>query len=133
MMRNQKGFIALISVLIIGAVVLVISIGLSLRSIGETNMALNEESSNRAASLSDACAENALLKLKTNLSYTGGETVTVQSGLTCQILTISGSGNINRTIQTQSTVSGYTSKTQVIVTQVRPNTVISSWEKVSDF
>lgn len=133
MLANQSGFIALISILIIGAVILTISIGLSLRSIGETNMALNEELSNRAAALSNACAEDALLKLKTNLSYAGGETIAVQSGLDCQILAVLGSGNTNRAIQTQSTVSGYTAKSQVIVSQVRPVTIISSWEKVSDF
>lgn len=132
MKNNQKGFVALISILIIGAIVLTISIGLSLRSIGETNMSLGEQESHRALALANLCAEQALMKLENTLNYAGGEPVTIGSK-SCDILTISGSGNFNRTIKTQSVVSGYTKKVRVEVSQISPTMQITSWEEVSDF
>lgn len=131
-MKNQEGFIALISVLIIGAIVLAISIGLSLRSIGETNMSLAEQESHKALALANLCAEQALMKLESTLNYAGNETVPVDEEF-CDILAISGSGNFNRTIQTQSTVSNYTKKVLVVVSQISPAMQITSWEEVSDF
>ena len=130
--NNQEGFIALISILIIGAIMLAISIGLSLRSIGETNMSLAEQESHRALALANLCAEQALMKLESTLDYAGGEPITIGSE-SCDILTISGSGNFNRTVKTQSAVSGYTKKVRVEVSQISPTMQITSWEEVGDF
>lgn len=128
----NQGFIALISIIIIGAVILAVTIGLSLRSIGETDMALSGELSNRALALADACAEDALLKLKNDLNYSGNESIII-GGESCDILAIGGSGNFNRTINTQSAVSGYTKKIKVEVPQISPAMEIASWEEVADF
>jgi len=131
-MNNQEGFIALISILIIGAVVLVISIGLSLRSIGETDMSLGEQESHRALALANLCAEQALMKFESTLNYSGSESIIIGNE-SCDILAVSGSGNLNRTIQTQSTVSNYTRKVQVVVSQISPTMQLTSWEEVADF
>lgn len=133
MRKNQEGFIALTSILIVGAIVLTISIGLSLRSIGETNMSLGEQLSNRASGLAHACAEDALLKLKNDLNYSGNETVIIDRSDSCDILAIEGSGNTDRTIKTQAMFSGFTRKVKVVISQVNPTTQITSWEEVSDF
>lgn len=132
MIRNQQGFIALISVLIIGAVVLVISIGLSLRSVGETNMALSEQESHRALALANLCAEQALMKLESVLNYAGNESIIVGSE-SCTIRPVTGSGNLNRTVETQSTVSGYTKKVRVVVSRISPTIQITSWGEIADF
>jgi len=131
-MKNQGGFIALISILILGAMMLVISIGVSLRSIGETDMALSEQESHRALALANLCAEQALMKLESILSYSGNESIIIGSE-SCDILAISGSGNFTRTVKTQSTVSGHTKKVQVVVSQISPTMQIASWEEVADF
>jgi len=134
--KNSAGFIALISVLIVGAIVLVISIGLSLRSVGETNVSLGEQESGRALALANLCAEQALMKLESVLNYAGGESVTVGSD-TCDILTIGGSGNQDRTVKiqaTSTTANGtYVRKVKVEVSQISPVMQISSWEGVADF
>lgn len=129
--KKSKGFIALISILIIGAVVLVISIGLSLRSISETDMSLSQQQANTALSLANLCAEQALFKLESVLNYSGSETLNID-GNSCSILAITGSGNINRTVTTQSTVAGYTRKVKAIVSQISPVMQISSWNEVAD-
>ena len=132
MNRNQQGFIALISVLIIGAVVLVISIGLSLRSVGETDMSLGEQESHRALALANLCAEQALMKLESVLNYAGNESIIIGSE-SCTIRPVSWSGNLNRTVETQSTVSGYTKKVQAVVSRISPTMQVTSWQEVSDF
>ncbi len=130
--KSGAGFIALISVLIIGAVVLVVGIGLSLRSIGETNMSLSEQESARALALANLCAEQALMKLESFLNYSGSESILIGSE-SCYILAVSGSGNLNRTIQASSTVFNHTKKVQVVVTEISPVMMLSSWEEVADF
>ena len=128
----NQGFIALISILIIGAVILSISIGVSLRSIDETKMSLDQQESHKALALANLCAEQALMKLTSVLNYTGSESIIID-GETCDIFLITGSGNLNRTVKTQSTVSGYTGKVKLEVSQVSPAMQISSWEEVAGF
>lgn len=132
MIIRQDGFIALISILIIGAIILVISTGLSLRSIGESSMSFAQEQSQKAAALANLCAEQALMKLESVLNYSGNEIMTVD-GMSCTIFTITGSGNTNRTVTTQSTIGGYTKKTKLVVAQISPTMQITSWQEVADF
>ena len=130
--KNNGCYIALISILIISAVILVISIGVSLRSIEETNMGLSEQQSLRALALANLCGERALMKLESVLSYAGGEDISVGSDI-CSILAISGTGNFNRVINAVSTVSGYTRKVSIVVYRISPTMQITSWREVSDF
>lgn len=129
---TQQGFTTLLAVMIISAIMITISIGVPLRSLDELKMSYGEQESARALNMANLCAEQALMKLLAVLNYAGSETVTVGS-YSCDILAISGSGNTNRTIQAQSTVSGYTAKVEVNVSQLSPIMEISSWEVVSDF
>lgn len=131
-MKNEKGFIAITSILIVSAIVLAIGIGVSLRAIGETDMSLGEELSIRALNLADACAEDAMLKLKNNLSYSGDESIVIDGSNSCDILLVEGSGNNNRIIKTESLVGGYKRKVKVEITTVSPLNV-ASWGEVSDF
>lgn len=130
-MKNQ-GFTALISVLIISALILTISIGLSLRSIEEIKMASNQDLSNKALSLTEACAENAVLKLKQNQSYSGNEDVIIEGNDSCHIFPVEGSGNFNRVIKTESTVKELKRKIRIDISQVSPLQIFS-WQEVSDF
>jgi len=130
--KNQNGFIALISVLIVGAVVLVVSIGISLRSVDESNMSLDEQESHRALALANLCAEQALMKLESSLNYNGNESIIVGDE-SCDILTIGGAGNLTRTVKTSSVVSGYTRRIKVEVSRISPIMQISSWESVGSF
>jgi len=128
----NNGFIALTSILIIGALVLAVAIGVSLRSISESRMSLGEQESHRALALANLCAEQALMRLESILNYNGNESIIIEEE-SCDILAIEGLGNVDRTIKTQSTVSGYTKKVKIEVSQVSPTIQISSWEERADF
>ncbi len=128
MINRHKGIIALITVLIAGAVVLVIGIGMTLRSILESDTTLDVELSHQALVTAGSCMEQSLLSLADDPTYTGNETLTIGT-LTCTIDTILTSG-ITRTIHTSSTVNGHTRRLQVIVSDVNPPLQISSWQEV---
>lgn len=129
--RGEAGYIALISMLIIGALVLVISVGVSLRSLGEADMSSGKEKAHRALALADLCAEVGLMKIVSVLNYAGSESIIVD-GKSCDILPVEGSGN-SKTLKTKSAVSGYTRKLKVSISQISPTVTISDWEEVADF
>lgn len=130
-MKHEQGIIALITVLIAGAIVLLIGLGMTVRSIIESDTSLDEELSHRAFVAATSCMESALLSLADGASYGGNETLTVGTD-TCTIAAIIASGD-TRTIHTSSIVSGYTRRLSVTVSNVNPPLQVSSWQEVSDF
>lgn len=133
--NKQHGFIALTSILIISALILLLVVGVSLRSIGATNIALDFHQATRALTAANACAEIGLMKLLTTHNYLGNETIAIgsQNCFIANSATTTANPNLNRTFKTTSTVANFTRKNQVAITQVSPTTTISSWQEVADF
>lgn len=129
--NHNNGFVALVAVLIIGAVGLAIAISLTLLSAGFAKTSLVIQQSQQAKSLANACAEYGLEKLRESTGYAGNETLTIGSS-TCSVLAVLGSGNSNRTVQTTSTVGTITRKIKVLVSQVTPQIQLTSWQEVAD-
>lgn len=125
----QKGFVAIIAVLVISAIGISIGLSLILIGINSTRTSLSQIQSAQARGLANACMEEALQKLRESIYYSGNEAQTLTSG-SCQIQTITGSGNTNRTITTSSTVGSDTRKVQVVVSTVNPAIAISSWQEI---
>ncbi|MFH1462507.1 MAG: hypothetical protein ABIG08_02365 [bacterium] len=132
--ETKQGYIAIVSVIIISAIALLAASSASLFSIGESNMALEENQAEEAFYLADFCAEYALMKIESVLNYSGNETITMGED-SCDILLIGGSGNFNRTIRVQAEhrLSNSTSKIEVEVSRVSPVMEIASWQEVADF
>lgn len=131
-MKRRSGFVALTSVLVLSAIFLSISISISSRTISGTNNSLALQSGYHAETLANLCAEYALMELRRTLNYSGNDSILI-NGDSCDILTISGSGNNDRIVKTVSTTSPYSHRTEVIVSQISPITIISSWNEVADF
>lgn len=126
---NQPAFVTLVSVIILGAVSLVMvtsNLAISTESVLGNSAVL---SSIQASTLANTCAEIALTKLKDNTSYVGNETINIDS-FSCTIATITGTGNTNRTINTTATVNNSKRNYTVVVATVNPDTVITSWQEV---
>lgn len=128
--QSEGGYIALISVLIAGALMLLVGVGSSLRGIDTLSAVSGEESSLRALFLGDACAEEAIMRLKGDLAYGGNETIIVGGGETCRILPLSGAGNIDRVITAQGVVNNYVRNVRVDIAQVNPSIMIRTWASV---
>lgn len=129
---KEGGYIALVSVLIITTLVLLIASSASLLGISESDMGLQENQAWEAFYLATACVEDALMKLKDNLEYTGGETLTFDNG-TCAIELVEGIGNENRIIKVSGTAYNQVRKIKVEINQVNPDTLIKFWQQVAEF
>jgi hypothetical protein len=124
----NKGLVALVAILIIFVVVLLAGLSSSLLNIGETKLGVKKNDSSQAYFLASLCAEEALIKLKEDINYSGGEVINIEEGA-CQILPIEG----NWIIKTSSNFQDQTKKIKVVVSQVNPQMVIDSWQTVADF
>src|SRR3989304_4027993 len=86
-LKARYGYIAIISALIISAIIVVVVVTIGQASfLGRAGIARTHYKE-RSRSLAQACANTALLKLASSSSYGGNETINVASD-TCQIFTI---------------------------------------------
>ncbi|KKT81242.1 MAG: hypothetical protein A3B99_05100 [Candidatus Yanofskybacteria bacterium RIFCSPHIGHO2_02_FULL_44_12b] len=119
MIRNhnrQRGYIALISSVIIAAVLMAVVFGLAYTSFTARFNILDSEYKEASYHLAEACFDNALVKLIAEPAiYTGNESITLDT-YTCTIrpITLSGGRYI---IETISTVSGATTNMRGLVDQ----------------
>lgn len=70
---NQKGYLALVSILVVLSVALVLGLSISFGVSNEMQMNLQFKKSKEAFYLAESCANRALLELSRNPSYTGEE------------------------------------------------------------
>ena len=93
MTRSQpKGFIALMSAIIISAVLLILATGGSLGGFYTRMNSLSAEYKEKTYSLAQACVAHTLLALSQDPSYAGNATTTVSSTETCYTGTVVTSG-----------------------------------------
>lgn len=118
----------LLSVLVFGAVGLSVIISGLLLGVDASRSSLTLQQSIQARALANACAEEALQTLRESVYYTGNETLTFSTG-TCEIQTISGTGNINRTVITTGNVGNVERTVQVEISTVHPTISITSWQE----
>jgi hypothetical protein len=96
-MRNKNGFLALSLILIILAVVSAIVVSVSLMAIGEGKGGLFHYYGTYSLSLAEACMEDALLKFRTNPSYTGGTINFPQGSCNVTVSLVSGAYRVTTT------------------------------------
>jgi len=135
-MKNYKkfsrGYIALITVIIVGAIVLAMVISSTVIGIYQSHNGLLAENLAQADSLAAACAEKTLMELKNNENYLGNETMNLGNGQ-CQIAPIENLGAGARVVKTSGTVNQATKKIRIEISQINPAIVFISWQEVADF
>lgn len=128
-LNKKRGFITIASVLILGFVAIaIVTSNLNNSTFSLDNMKKNRDSY-QALKLAESCAENAINTLKSNLSYTGNETLNLPFG-DCTISAITGTGNSNRTFEAFSTFNNQTRRVAVSITTVNPLTSLASWKEI---
>src|SRR3954466_8148875 len=90
---SQEGFVALISVIIISAILLTLVFMMNLSSFFARYDAYNEDSKRVSLGLAEACIEVAKLKLVQNAAYPStlpatGQSVTVSGTQTCRVCSV---------------------------------------------
>ena len=83
--KNNSGFIALMSAVILSIILLLIATNLGMTGLYNRFNILDSELKERSSALAEACADTAILKLANNSGYTGGEIITVSGSDTCTI------------------------------------------------
>jgi len=68
---NKKGYVVLLSILIVGAVGMAVTVSLLLLGLGSSRTSFAYEQSGYAKSLASACAEEALQQVRDSTSFTG--------------------------------------------------------------
>lgn len=122
---NNRGISVLISILIIASIMIVLTFGMGLNSISENQIGLYQSRSSVAFYNVDGCAEEAILKINRNNSYTG-ETLNL-ANVVC-VISVSGTG-LNRTINVVGTSSeGYVRNIGITVT-ISPSFAVTSWQE----
>ena len=100
-LKNQNGYIAIVTALILSALIIAITASISLSAFVGRKTVLNSSLKEESRALADACINVALLKLALDINYAGGETVTV--GQDCDIISVTTNDN-QKTITVRSVV-----------------------------
>lgn len=127
----RKGYVALLSVLIIGAigVVSMVSVLLSGVSVSRTGFALQQSGSAKA--IASSCGEEALQQiLETGTTSSSGSLII---GTDTCAYTITSQNGENITVNATGQVGTLTSKIQIIIATTTPAILLSSWKEVGDF
>ena len=135
--KNKKGFIALMSVIILSVLLIVVTFTLSTSAFFTRFNVLNSEYKNISSNIADGCVDVALLNLINDHAYDPtNETVTIGTN-TCTIVSITPLSS-PRTIKVQSIYPETGSKRsytnlEVVVTQTMSSMVVNSWKEVPHF
>ncbi len=127
-MKNKRGYVMLISVLVftvVGGVIALATMTMGIMSV-QNNDALIFSAKSR--SLANACGELALQEIKDSVLYTGTTVENIGDG-TCQY-TVSIDG-LGRDIDVEAHVNEYYSRLDIQVDQVTPTINVSSWQEVN--
>lgn len=128
--ETKKGYIALISVILIAAIGAAIMLSLIAAGVSATKTDFSLQQSGGARSMASSCAEEALQKiLETSTTSSSGNLV-IASG-TCTYLIFSSSSIL--TVNATGFLGTVTSKIKVVIASTSPSVTLSSWEEVADF
>lgn len=128
---KKNGFIALISVLVVGAVGVTITLSLLLLGVDNSRTSFAVEQLNQAKALTNACAEEALQQIRDSTPFTGTGNFTLGQGSCTYAVT--SQGGQKRTITTSSAVGTMIRKVKILIDGINPTIQVTSWQEVADF
>jgi hypothetical protein len=129
---KRGGYILLISILAIGVIASAILSSLLLLGTSASHVSISIGQSSQALAAAQACAEYALLQLRTAPTYPGDELLDLNNG-SCELLQIGGIGNNNRLLCLEGRSGDATRRLEIVVNQLLPETTITSWQEVTTF
>ncbi len=128
----HNGYIFLVTILMVGVIATTTASSLMLLGWAAEQNGFLVSQSAQAYEYARTCAERALGKLRYDPNYAGEETFTFDRGY-CEIRTVGGSGNEDRTV----CVAGYSGegvrRLQVQATQLYPAVMVDGWSEIVSF
>jgi len=125
----MKGFIALITILIILGIILITGVSISFLSIKEASMSLQKSQSSQAYYLANLCAEKALMELKDDPGYNGETIPSIENG-SCQISV--DSVGLDKIVKVSADFQNQTRKMKIKISQINPEMIIDYWFEVAE-
>ncbi|OGE79376.1 MAG: hypothetical protein A2751_05495 [Candidatus Doudnabacteria bacterium RIFCSPHIGHO2_01_FULL_46_14] len=129
--KLESGYILLISVLVVSAVGVAVSIAVILFGLGSSRSSFSMEQSGQSKSLVNACADEALERIREDTAFTGQGNLSLGQGV-CGYNVVSLGGQ-NRLITASSTVGTVIRKASINIDAINPKINVSSWLEVADF
>lgn len=127
---HSRGFIAAISIILIGTVAVALTVLLLYMS---TSALIANQSAGDlviAKNYAESCAQMALQALRANQNYSGTTTYSFADGGCYYFVQNSGS---SATINAMGTTTDAVRKVKVSVSSMRPTVTVSSWQEMADF
>ncbi len=126
----QSGYVALLSVLIVGAVALATATVVLVGGSDSQRESLAEQQNVQARNLATACGEDALQQMHDNTAYTATNVQLTLGQGTC-VYTVTNTGGSSRTIDATGTVGNIVRKIKVYVTINATSISVTAWQEVS--
>lgn len=124
---NNRGYVLLMSVLILGAVGIAITVSLLLFGTGNLSTLNYWQKSTQAKAITDGCTEEALQQIRDNSSYSGTVTTPVGSG-SCTYAVENLGGN-NRSVSVSGTDGIAVRRVSILIDQLNPQLNIAFWRE----
>ena len=128
---KPKGYITLISLIVVGAVATAVTLSLILLGLGSSRSSLSNQQGSSANWLAHACAEEALQEIRNNSNYSGNDSMAFSTG-SCSYTVTQGRGE-ERSIQAVGNEGSVTRRVEVSVSGIEPEIIINLWQEVADF
>ena len=129
--KQTRGYIALLSVIMIGAIGTAIMLSVMLLSVSTSKTDFAVQQSGSAKVLASSCGEEALQKLLETGTTSSSGGLSLGSGNCTYIITSQNGENI--TINATGIVGTIVSKVKIVVSTTTPSILLSSWQEVGDF
>ena len=128
-LSNKPGFVALMSVMIVSAIVLSISVSIVFLNINSGKSSLDINDMDQARNLASSCSEKALLEIASASGVTS-ETLNFPEG-TCfyQIYNL---GAEDRRVESRANVKNIVRREELLIDQINPEINIVYWQEVVD-
>lgn len=123
--ERSGGYVAMVTVLVVGAVLVLTGIGVVLSSINEVQSSFGEGKKEYTLALVDACAQNALLQINKNNSITG--LIALPEG-SCTV-TINSQVGSSWDFSVTGTIGNYVKSVRVTATRTS-TVVVNSWQEI---
>ena len=127
----MSGYIALVSVIVVGAVGVTIVVSLLLLGLGSMRTSFADAQGSYSRAYANACAEESLQKIYENVSFSGTSSLNFSSG-TCNY-SVTNTGGENRNIQATGMVGTIVRKVEIVINAINPQINVTSWQEVGDF
>lgn len=130
---TRPGYVFILAVLGIGIVVASTTFSLMLLGWAAEQNGVALEQAAQALSNAHTCAERALLSLRDDSGYNGGEVSVVLTQGTCSIEPIVGTGNADRSICVSGQYGESVRRIEIDIATLLPQTIVRTWKEVSSF